>query len=95
MTWANRHAKAGFVLAYCALQPLVAMLLTIVLVLALGASSELALPGYNALGAVGVAVGLAIILYEGKRQHDADTQPTQPLNARHMADVASTDPGAR
>lgn len=30
ITWANQHAKAGFVLAYCALQPLVAMLLSAV-----------------------------------------------------------------
>lgn len=74
ITWANQHAKAGFVLAYCALQPLVAMLLSAVILAAGGPSDELRAPGLNALGAAGVLLGLCVILREGKRQHDADTK---------------------
>lgn len=76
MTWANKHARAGFVLAYCALQPLVSMVLSVVIIAAVGsgadASHELTEPGLNALGSIGVVLGLFVIMYEGRRQHAAD-----------------------
>ena len=39
-----------------------------------GPSDELRAPGLNALGSIGVLLGLCVILREGKRQHDADTK---------------------
>jgi len=74
ITWGTQHAKASFVLAYCALQPLVAMLLSAAILAIGGPSDELSYPGLNALGAIGVVLGLAVIMAEGKRQHDIDAR---------------------
>ena len=60
MTWANGHAQAGFVLAYSALQPTTACLLSVLIVSAVGAeATSLEMPGYNALGGIAVAIMLA------------------------------------
>ena len=84
MTWANHHAKAGFVLAYCALQPLVSMTLSAIIVSAAGEGHmDLKMPGLNALGSIPILIGLFLILWDGKRQHDVDaadtTQAQSPL----------------
>lgn len=72
MTWGNLHAKAGFVLAYCALQPLGSMTLSAIIIGVAGDGTDLTMPGLNALGAIPILLGLVIILVEGKRQHEKD-----------------------
>jgi len=65
MTWANRHAQAGFVLAYCALQPLTSTLLSVVIISFVGNVGGLQLPGLNLLGGIAIVIGLITILREG------------------------------
>lgn len=72
ITWANRYARAGFVLAYTALQPFTSTVLTAALVVS-GRFPSLSLPGWNALGGLGVVAGMLCILWDGKRQHEHDT----------------------
>ena len=81
MTWANHHARAGFVLAYCALQPLVSVTLSAIIDAA-APSTDLQMPGLNALGAIGIVVGLGFILVEGRRQHERDTKHALLVHAR-------------
>lgn len=70
MTWANQYAKAGFVLAYTALQPLTSTLLSILIIAVSGPDgTSLKMPGINALGGIPVIAGLAFILKDGQRQH--------------------------
>eukprot|EP00439_Symbiodinium_sp_Y106_P033336 s1093_g3.t18 len=52
ITWANQYARAGFVLAYTALQPFTSTVLTAALVVT-GRFPSLSLPGWNALGGLG------------------------------------------
>lgn len=59
ITWANQHARAGYVLAYTALQPFSSTLLTVCLII-LGVQG-LELPGWNALGGLGIILGLFLI----------------------------------
>lgn len=73
MTWANKHVAAGFVLAYCALQPLTSTLLSVAIV-ASGAETSLTMPGLNALGGIPILLGLALILRDGKRAHGGANQ---------------------
>ncbi|CAE7333204.1 unnamed protein product, partial [Symbiodinium sp. KB8] len=82
ITWANRYARAGFVLAYTALQPFTSTVLTAALVVS-GRFPSLSLPGWNALGGLGVVAGMLCILWDGKRQHEHDTAGHErevPLN---------------
>jgi len=74
MTWANQYARAGFILAYTALQPLTSTLVSVVIVTLFGSrGTDLALPGWNALGSVGILLGLVLLVQEGKRQHQEDS----------------------
>eukprot|EP00439_Symbiodinium_sp_Y106_P033330 s1093_g3.t17 len=57
ITWANQYARAGFVLAYTALQPFTSTVLTAALVVT-GRFPSLSLPGWNALGGLGVVAGM-------------------------------------
>lgn len=72
MTWANRHAKASFVLAYCALQPLTSVVLSVIIISTVGHIADLKMPGLNALGAIAILAGLALIVRDGQKQHQAD-----------------------
>ncbi len=97
MTWANRHARAGFVLAYCALQPLTAMVVSFLIITAGGDQFGLKEPGINALGSIGIIVGLLCTLRDGKQQHELDsakdggaadepaTQPAKPTTSSTCA----------
>lgn len=85
ITWGTQHAQASFVLAYCALQPLVAMVLASAIIAAGGPSDELSYPGLNALGAIGIVLGLAVIMVEGKRQHEKDALATARAELHALA----------
>jgi len=87
MTWANKHAAAGFVLAYCALQPLTSTTLSVAIVQS-GAHTNLSMPGWNALGALPIVLGLVLILRDGKSAHDGVIK--QPADA--SAVVSNRDP---
>lgn len=81
LTWANEHARAGFVLAYCALQPLTAAALSVLIISASGgegAGSMLEMPGWNALGGgLAIVTGLYLILRDGAEQHAKDVRAIQ------------------
>eukprot|EP00933_Yihiella_yeosuensis_P084344 TRINITY_DN9878_c0_g1_i14.p1 TRINITY_DN9878_c0_g1~~TRINITY_DN9878_c0_g1_i14.p1 ORF type:complete len:436 (-),score=64.52 TRINITY_DN9878_c0_g1_i14:330-1637(-) len=73
MTWANQYAKAGYVLAYTALQPFSSMLLSTTIILVVGPSNTtLKMPGVNALGGLGVVAGLLFILKGGKKEYEEE-----------------------
>eukprot|EP00927_Polykrikos_kofoidii_P045070 TRINITY_DN3892_c0_g3_i1.p1 TRINITY_DN3892_c0_g3~~TRINITY_DN3892_c0_g3_i1.p1 ORF type:complete len:357 (-),score=47.10 TRINITY_DN3892_c0_g3_i1:87-1157(-) len=76
LTWANKYCNAGFVLAYCALQPLTACVVSVAIISIDGSQKDLSMPGWNALGGIPIFLGLALILRDGTKQHG------QP-NARH------------
>lgn len=78
LTWANNHARAGYVLAYTALQPFTSTILSVILILC--GVQGLNMPGWNALGIIGVFLGLVLVVLDGKRQHEADEAlPSLPL----------------
>ncbi|CAJ1414690.1 unnamed protein product [Effrenium voratum] len=81
ITWANQHARAGFVLAYTALQPLTSTTLSVLLIWTFG-PSDLKLPGWNALGGIGILAGLVLVIADGKHQHEED----------EMLEAANPDP---
>ncbi len=92
MTWANKHAQAGFVLAYCALQPLTATALSVVIV-STGAQTDLTMPGWNALGAIPIVIGLSMIIQDGQRAHAQElTTTSAPVSNRDPLLVNSTPP---
>jgi len=74
MTWANQFTDASIVCVYSALQPITAAALS-ALLLALGVKG-LKGPGLNDLGAIGIVIGLAFVLYEDlkkkKDNNDSD-----------------------
>ena len=76
LTWANHYARAGYVLAYTAFQPLTSTVLSVILILA--GVQGLQMPGWNALGSIGIFFGLILLISDGKRQHEAD-QASLPL----------------
>ena len=71
MTWGNMHASASLVSAYTVLQPVTSSLLT-ALILASGAYGNcarqddddacLSMPGVGDLGAIGVVIGLYLVI---------------------------------
>lgn len=65
LTWANKYAESSKVLAYTALQPTTAALLSVIL-LRSGAvhAGSLELPGYNALGVIGIMAGVGLLIYD-------------------------------
>jgi hypothetical protein len=89
MTWANQHAQAGFVLAYCALQPLTSTALSAAIA-GSGAHTNIAMPGWNALGAIPVILGLVLIVRDGKRAHERQGKD-EPLSGT-AARVSSANP---
>lgn len=70
LTWANHYARAGYILAYTALQPFTSTLLSVILILS--GVQGLQMPGWNVLGSVGIFFGLVLLIIDGKRQHEAD-----------------------
>lgn len=72
LTWAARHTKASFVLAYCAMQPLTSVVISLMIIGLAGDVGGLRRPGLNTLGAVAIIAGMMLILRDGKKQHDAD-----------------------
>ncbi|CAE7831784.1 unnamed protein product [Symbiodinium sp. CCMP2592] len=95
ITWANRYARAGYVLAYTALQPFTSTVLTAALVVS-GRFPSLSLPGWNALGGLGVVAGMLCILWDGKKQHEHDTARQErevPLNQAHQTSVSLPEGG--
>jgi len=65
MTWGNKYADASLTAAYSALQPLTAAILSVILI-ATGVTG-LDSPGLNDLGALGIVAGLAVVVYDSKR----------------------------
>jgi drug/metabolite transporter (DMT)-like permease len=68
LTWGNKHAPPSAVLGYTSLQPLAAVLLTLLLV-ATGynrrhprPAERLRVPGWSLLGIAGIFVGLAVVV---------------------------------
>mmetsp|Transcript_79371 Transcript_79371/g.161453 ORF Transcript_79371/g.161453 Transcript_79371/m.161453 type:complete len:347 (-) Transcript_79371:40-1080(-) len=72
ITWANRHARAGYILAYAAIQPFTSTMVTVILILC--GVHGLKMPGWNALGIVGILMGLFLLVLDGKKQHEADEE---------------------
>lgn len=72
ITWANRHARAGYILAYAAIQPFTSTVVTVILILC--GVHGLKMPGWNALGIVGILMGLFLLVLDGKKQHEADEE---------------------
>lgn len=70
ITWANRYARAGYVLAYTALQPFTSTLLSVLLIVA--GVQGLEMPGWNALGGLGILLALLLLILDGRAQHQAD-----------------------
>lgn len=79
ITWANKYADASKVMAYSALQPASAMILSF-LIVKLGWYS-LALPGWNALGLIGILAGIALIIYDTI----SEKQEYNPLNIEDIS----------
>ena len=86
MTWANKHAAAGFVLAYCALQPLTSTLLSVAIVSS-GASTELSMPGFNLLGALPILIGLLLLLRDGQHAHGSAAKVDAATSDEHFVQV--------
>ena len=85
ITWANRYARAGYVLAYTALQPFTSTVLSVCLIL-LGVKG-LQMPGWNALGSIGIILGLFLLVLDGKHQHEADEESQALSIAGDAADA--------
>mmetsp|Transcript_67833 Transcript_67833/g.148910 ORF Transcript_67833/g.148910 Transcript_67833/m.148910 type:complete len:154 (+) Transcript_67833:657-1118(+) len=83
LTWANRYARAGYILAYTALQPFTSTLLSVILILS--GVQGLQMPGWNVLGSIGIFLGLILLILDGKRQHEAD-QATLPSLRESLGD---------
>lgn len=83
LTWANRYARAGYILAYTALQPFTSTRLSVILILS--GVQGLQMPGWNALGSIGIFLGLILLILDGKRQHEAD-QATLPSLRESLGD---------
>ena len=85
ITWANRYARAGYVLAYTALQPLTSSVLSVCLILL--RVEGLQMPGWNALGSIGILLGLFLLVLDGKHQHEADEESQALSIAGDAADA--------
>ena len=86
ITWANRYARAGYVLAYTALQPFTSTVLSVILIM-LGVKG-LQMPGWNALGCIGILLGLFLLVLDGKHQHEVDEE-VQGFTATDANDARS------
>lgn len=75
ITWANSYARAGYVLAYTALQPFTSTVLSVILIVGWHLEG-LEMPGWNALGCIGILMALVLLILDGKRQHEADEANT-------------------
>eukprot|EP00927_Polykrikos_kofoidii_P045071 TRINITY_DN3892_c0_g4_i1.p1 TRINITY_DN3892_c0_g4~~TRINITY_DN3892_c0_g4_i1.p1 ORF type:complete len:365 (-),score=34.37 TRINITY_DN3892_c0_g4_i1:22-1074(-) len=75
LTWANKHCNPGFVLAYSAIQPLASCILSIAIIKLVGPQEGLSMPGWNALGAIPIVIGLLLILMDGAKQHEQARNP--------------------
>ena len=92
MTWANQHTQAGFVLAYCALQPLVSSLVSVAIVSS-GMHSDLQMPGWNALGGIPIVIGLVLILRDGQRHHGNESKASLLLPPAALVNPSDAAPG--
>merc|ERR1711865_1157784 len=61
MTWATKHAPPSAVLGYTALQPLTADVLVLIIT-SFTSKYDLTKPGYNMIGAVGIVIGLYLLI---------------------------------
>ena len=93
ITWANQFVPGSTVMAYAVAQPVAAALLEFVLIRAgyniahppaPGASPVLQEPGLNALGVIGVAAGLWLIV-RGDRTAAENAQEQAPLLSQSCA----------
>ena len=81
MTWANKHVNTSVTSIYTVLQPLTSAVLSCILLLLLptwGESKGLLMPGWNALGIVGIALGLAFVLFANSVERKGAAQRTAP-----------------
>ncbi len=68
-------------MAYTAMQPLTAMVMTVLLLVlapGLAADGTLCMPGLNSLGGVGIVAGLACIVWDDSRHRRRRTTTTTP-----------------
>ena len=82
MTWANKHVNTSVTSIYTVLQPLTSAVLSTLLLLLLpkwGKSKGLLMPGWNALGVIGIALGLACVLFanSAERKRAQRTAPNE------------------
>jgi len=87
LTWANKHIDGSVCSAYSVLQPLTSDVLTSILV-AWGVNLEL--PGWNEFGAIGILIGLAMILYDNRRMVNKQAKRATPEHDE--ADTKLLDP---
>uniref|UniRef100_A0A7S2XFP5 EamA domain-containing protein n=1 Tax=Lotharella oceanica TaxID=641309 RepID=A0A7S2XFP5_9EUKA len=80
LTWANQHADASMVLAYTPVQPATSALLSFVIIQT-GLSSELQEPGYNALGIIGIFLGLALVIHDSRRAQQPQGLPYKNVSS--------------
>jgi len=80
MTWATQHAPPSAVLGYTALQPLTSSVLVLIIT-SLTDKYDLTKPGYNMVGAVGILIGLYLLigdhLKEAKAKALADVEAAE------------------
>lgn len=92
INWANEHVSPSTNFIYTPFQPAAAALLS-ALIIESGynnhhsEAAQLDLPGWNALGVIGIAAGLALVLYDEfggrpleKSNRGVDPPPQQPLH---------------
>ena len=71
MTWANKHVNSSVTSVYTVLQPLTSAVLSTILLIVLptwAKSKGLIMPGLNALGIIGIVIGLAVVLYANQAE---------------------------
>jgi drug/metabolite transporter (DMT)-like permease len=71
MTWANKHVNPSVTSIYTVLQPLTSAVLSTILLIVLptwAKSKGLIMPGLNALGIIGIVIGLAVVLYANQAE---------------------------
>lgn len=81
IAWARQRLTASTISAYSVVQPMASALLSVLLVLAGVAQRhpewDVTLPGWNAMGGVGIVVGVLITTFYD--EHCSEQQPTGPV----------------